>query len=163
MARARRSKQVSEYVERLAAMFAAGGIPRMPARVFALLLATDSGRLTAAEIAEKLQVSAAAVSGAVRYLIQVDLISKESRPGSRSAYYRVHADVWHESIFRRDQMMRRWAEDAREGADLLGRDTPAGARLAETELFFEFVHDEMPKMLARWRKHRSASRTPPIR
>ena len=34
--------------------------------------ATDSGRLTAAELAELLQISPAAVSGAVRYLTQVE-------------------------------------------------------------------------------------------
>ena len=40
------------------------------ARVLASLLATDSGRLTAAELAEQLlQASPAAVCGAVRYLI----------------------------------------------------------------------------------------------
>ena len=55
----------------------------MPARVFAALLATDSGRLTAAELAELLQISPAAVSGAVRYLTQVGMVHREREPGSR--------------------------------------------------------------------------------
>ena len=42
------------------------GVPRMPARVFASVLAEDAGALTAAELAERLQVSPAAISGAVR-------------------------------------------------------------------------------------------------
>ena len=41
---------------------------RMPARAFAAILAADDGRRTAAELAELLEVSPAAVSGAVRYL-----------------------------------------------------------------------------------------------
>ena len=49
----------------------------MPARVFAALLASDSGRLTSAELSALLKVSPAAVSGAVRYLAQVNLVSRE--------------------------------------------------------------------------------------
>lgn len=156
---AAKRRQVSEFVEQFAATMVAAGVPRMPARVFSLLLTTDSGRRTAAEIAAELQISPAAVSGAVRYLQQIDLITKEAQPGSRTAHYRVDIDVWHEAIFRRDQIVKRWADQAGQGAELLGPDTPAGERLTETELFFEFVHDEMPAMLKRWRtirdKHRS--------
>ena len=47
-------------------MLAEAGIARMPARVFAALLVTESGSLTAAELARQLHVSPAAVSGAAR-------------------------------------------------------------------------------------------------
>jgi DNA-binding transcriptional regulator GbsR (MarR family) len=53
-------------VARLAAMLTDAGFPRMPARVFVALLCTDSGRLTASELATAVQGSAGAVSGAVR-------------------------------------------------------------------------------------------------
>jgi ABC-2 type transport system ATP-binding protein len=66
---------VRRFIEGFAAALADGGVPRMPARVFAALLATDSGRLTAAELGERLQVSPAAISGAVRYLTQVALVA----------------------------------------------------------------------------------------
>jgi DNA-binding transcriptional regulator GbsR (MarR family) len=56
----------ARFIERFASVMEESGIPRMPARVFAALLATDSGRLTSSELAELLQVSPAAVSGAVR-------------------------------------------------------------------------------------------------
>jgi DNA-binding transcriptional regulator GbsR (MarR family) len=61
---------VGRFVERFAAILEDSGVPRMPARVFVGLLATDSGSLTAAELAERLQASPAAISGAVRYLAQ---------------------------------------------------------------------------------------------
>ena len=75
-----------------------GGVPRMPARVFAALLATDSGRLTAAELAEQLQISPAAVSGAVRYLIRSASSAASASPGSRRDVYRLHDDLWYEAI-----------------------------------------------------------------
>ena len=88
------TQAVSRFVERFAMTLEESGVPRMPARVFVTLLATDSGALTAAELAERLQVSPAAILGAVRYLIQVDLITRERDPGSRRDRYQVFDDAW---------------------------------------------------------------------
>ncbi|MQA27430.1 MAG: MarR family transcriptional regulator, partial [Micromonosporaceae bacterium] len=41
----------------MAGVLADAGMARMPARVFVALLAADTGRLTASELAERLQVS----------------------------------------------------------------------------------------------------------
>src|SRR3989440_5226648 len=118
------------YIERFAAVLVAAGFPPMPARIFVALLVTDSGRLSAAELAGVLQISPAAVSGAVRYLIQLGLVHKERVPGSRRDYYRMPGSVWDDMLRLRDQVLSRWIAMVREGIDLVGRDTPAGARLA---------------------------------
>lgn len=127
----------------------------MPARVFAALLATDSGRLTAAELAALLHVSAAAISGAVSYLVQVNLASREAEPGSRREHYRVHNETWYEAIASKDQVLDRCERSLREGLDLIGRETAAGARIAETLAFFEFIQTELPAMLERWRARKA--------
>ena len=44
----------------------------------------------------------------------------------------------------------------REGIDLVGPDTPAGARLAEQAAFFEFVAKELPEVLTRWDQYRAS-------
>jgi hypothetical protein len=44
----------------------------------------------------------------------------------------------------------------RGGAELLGRGTPAGARLAESALYFEFVSKELPALLDRWEDFKQA-------
>ena len=144
------------YVERFASVLVAAGIPPMPARVFVALLVAGAGRLTAAELAESLQVSPAAVSGAVRYLTQLGLVHKERVPGSRQDYYRMPDDVWSDMFRLRDQVMQRWAALVREGIELLGPDTPAGARLAGHATFFDFVSGEMPEVLKRWAEYRAA-------
>jgi DNA-binding transcriptional ArsR family regulator len=149
---------VSRFVERFAALFSEAGVPRMPARVFVALLTADSGRLTAAELAERLQVSPAAISGAVRYLSQVNLVSREREPGSRRDIYSVSGDIWYEATLRREPMFARWQSSLREGIDLVGADTPAGERLTETLAFFDFVQEETPAMLERWRARRSELR-----
>jgi predicted transcriptional regulator len=143
---------VSRFVEDLASALTEMGVPRMPARVFAALLTTDSGRLTAAELAAKLHVSPAAVSGAVRYLIQIGMARRESEPGSRRHYYRAPDNVWDEVIGIRDRLMSRWTGVLREGVAVLGADTPAGERVADSVRFFEFVSSELPLVIGRWRE-----------
>ena len=151
-----RDKPRSGFIERFASVLTQSGFPRMPARVFAALLATDSGRLTAAELAALLRVSAAAVSGAVSYLVQVNLTSREAEPGSRREHYRVHSETWYEALARKDQVLDRCERSLREGIDVVGRDTPAGSRIAETLAFFEFIQTELPAMLERWRARKAA-------
>lgn len=146
---------LSKFVERFASVLTESGFPRMPARVFAALLATDSGRLTAAELAGVLHVSPAAISGAVRYLVQVNLVSREVEPGSRREHYRVHSEVWYEAIARKDQVLDRCERSLREGIEVVGRDTAAGRRIAETLAFFEFMQQELPLMLERWRRRKA--------
>lgn len=150
-----RDKSRAAFFERFAAVLTESGFPRMPARVFAALLATDSGRLTAAELATLLRVSAAAISGAVRYLVQVNLASREAEPGSRREHYRVHSETWYEAIARKDQMLDRCERSLRDGIEVVGRETPAGARIAETLAFFEFMQAELPAMLDRWRARKA--------
>jgi predicted transcriptional regulator len=131
------------------------GFPRMPARVFVELITTDSGRLTAAELGATLQASPGAVSGAVRYLIQLGLVRREGEPGSRRHYYRV-PDYWWDDVVRiRENLMGRWAGVMREGAAVLGTDTPAGARVSESARYFEFLSSEMPEVMRRWREQQA--------
>jgi DNA-binding transcriptional regulator GbsR (MarR family) len=142
------------YTERFAAVLVAAGFPPMPARVFVALLVADSGRLSAADLAEVLRISPAAVSGAVRYLIQLNLVHKERMPGSRRDYYRMPGSMWDSLIRQRDQVMARWTALVREGIDLVGPESPAGERLAEQADFLEFVSKELSEVTERWDQHR---------
>ncbi|MEV8043897.1 GbsR/MarR family transcriptional regulator [Streptomyces griseoluteus] len=148
-------ESVSRFVERFAAQLVEAGVPRMPARVFAALLSSDTGTLTSAELGELLRISPAAVSGAVRYLSQVHLVSREREPGSRRERYRVHSDQWYEALTSREAIIKRWEEALREGIISLGPDTPAGRRLTDTLEFFEFIEKDVGGIMERWRRHRA--------
>ncbi|MFD7658359.1 GbsR/MarR family transcriptional regulator [Actinosynnema sp. NPDC059797] len=150
----RDDQAVLRFIERFSSVFVEAGVPRMPARVFVALLATDSGSLTAAELADLLRVSPAAISGAVRYLTQVRLVSRERETGTRRDVYRVFDDVWYEALVRRDEMFRRWEVPLKEGVEVLGPDSSAGRRIAEMRAFFEFVQGELPTLLEHWRQYR---------
>lgn len=120
---------VSRFVERFAAQLADAGMQRMPARIFAALLASESGALTSAELGAQLKVSPAAISGAVRYLAQVNMVTREREPGSRRDRFRVHSDQWYEALTSRDMVIKRWEDALREGVANLGPDSPQGQRL----------------------------------
>ncbi|MEV5873565.1 MarR family transcriptional regulator [Streptomyces sp. NPDC052101] len=147
-------ESVSRFVEHFAAQLVQAGMARMPSRVFAALLASDTGALTSADLSEQLRISPAGVSGAVRYLAQVHMVSREREPGSRRERYRVHSDQWYEALTNREAVIKRWEEALREGVASLGADTPAGRRLAETLDFFEFIEKDVAEMMERWRVYR---------
>lgn len=156
----RDEQAIRRFIERFAATLVEVGIPPMPARVFTALLVTDSARLTAAELSGLLGASPAAISGAVRYLELINMISREREPGSRRDVYTVLDDVWYEVSIQRDQALSRWVSASREGAAVLDPQTPAGKRMVEMLDFLEFLQQELPAVLARWRAHQAARDKP---
>ena len=82
------------------------------------------------------------------------MLTRERQRGSRRDHYRLLDDTWYEMTLRREQVMARWISAGREGTEVLGPDTPAGARMAETVAFFEFVRAELPALIDRWREQR---------
>jgi len=141
---------VRSFIERFTTQLSQAGFPRTPARIFVAMLTSDSSTLTAAELADLLQTSPASVSSGVRYLLQVGLITAEGEPGSRRLHYRMSTAIWQDVVRLRDRQFTAWAAELRHGVDALGQSSPAGARLAETVRYFEFISHEMAGLLARW-------------
>ena len=145
------------FVEDFALLLVDAGVPRMPARVFACVLADDSGALTAGDLAERLQVSPAAISGAVRWLTQMHLLTRAREPGARRDHYRMRDDQWYEATVFKTAALRRFEDVLAEGVALVGADTPAGRRLEETQEFFAFFRAELPALLERFRATRDGA------
>jgi DNA-binding transcriptional regulator GbsR (MarR family) len=148
----RDSAAVREFIERFTAHLVQTGFPRTPARIFVALLTADSSRMTAAELGEVLQASPASVSGGARYLVQVGLIVAEGEPGSRRQHYRMPDTVWQDIVGLRERQFSRWSADLRDGVEVLGADSPAGVRMAQTVRYFEFITAEMAGLLERWQE-----------
>jgi hypothetical protein len=150
---------VARFVEHAAAVLADMGFARMPARVLMLLMATEEPGLTAADLAEGLQVSPAAVSNAVRYLMQVGLAEREAVPGARRDLYRLPDDAWYAASGAKQPAYRKLADVASQGVLATGGpDTPAGARLRDMQSFFDYLDTEVPGVVERWHeiRHRAA-------
>lgn len=147
--------ELARFVERFALLLVESGIPRMPARVFGALLVAEDGKLTAGALGETLQVSPAAVSGAVRYLGQVGLVIRVRDPGERRDHYEVSDDLWYEAYANRDKLLEQWANLLGEGAKIVGLESRAGARLDESRQFFDFMRGELPGLMDRWRAYQA--------
>lgn len=142
-------------VERFAQTMEMSGMPRMAARVFAYVLAEDSDRYTAADLAQGLRVSPAAISGAVRYLLDARLLFREREPGMRSDLYRVYDDdVWGAIMDARLPILDHFLVGMDEAVTLVGSGSRGGRRLVETREFFRFMQREMQDMVDRWRRER---------
>jgi len=130
------------YEDTFATIFMQSGLPRMTARALASLYTTDTGSLTAAEIAGRLQISPGSVSKAVAFLDSQGLIRRE-RDERRRERYVVDDDVLYQSVMASARSTAHLGEVARQGADILGSGTPAAARLENIARFVEFVSASM--------------------
>jgi DNA-binding transcriptional regulator GbsR (MarR family) len=149
---------IADFRERFAQIMVESGMPRMASRVYAALLVTDSGKLSPPELAERLGVGASAISGAVKYLVQVRLVERGREPGTRHDFCRIHQHTWSHYISQSDPVLVRVQAGADDGIALLGLDSPAGQRLDETRRFFAFIRQEIKRSMAKWRRLQAAER-----
>ncbi|GAA4590392.1 MarR family transcriptional regulator [Planotetraspora phitsanulokensis] len=149
---------IADFRERFAQIMVESGMPRMASRVYAALLVTDSGKLSAAELAERLGVGASAISGAVKYLVQVRLVERGREPGTRHDFCRIHEHTWSHFVSQSDPMLVRIQAGADEGIAVLDLDSPAGRRLDETRRFFAFMREEIKRSMEKWRRLQAAER-----
>lgn len=134
---------VRAYEETLTTVFIASGTPRMMARVMACLTLSDSGSLTAAELAERLRVSPASVSKAVAFLESQDLVRRYREEGDRRERYGFDEDIWYRSMVASARSTAQVAAASREGVDVMGRGTPAATRLENAARFLDFIAETM--------------------
>jgi len=146
-----RSTELRQFIEDFALVLTDAGMQRMGARAFGALLSSESGTLTAREIAGVLDVSPAAVSGAVKYLEQAQLVRRMRRAGERVDRYTLGDDTWYTAVATRTQIFESLNRALSVGIEALPDSSLAAERLAETRDFFDYIKTEMPLLVERWR------------
>lgn len=150
---------LARAVERLGQTLETVGLPRMPARVFAFILADDESVYTAADLARGLDVSPAAISGAVRYLTDTHLVVRERNPAGRGDLFRVRdGDIWGTIQAARRPVLDVVIESVQQAVDLLAEGSPGRERVEETRDYFRFVQEDTLGLDQRWREWRAAHR-----
>lgn len=133
---------VRVYEELLTTVLMQSGLPKMMSRVLTCLTTTDAGRLTASELARRLQVSPASVSKAVAFLESQGLVRRE-RDERRRERYVVDDDIWYQTMMASARSNNVVIDTARQGVAILGPSTPAGVRLENIARFFDFVNESI--------------------
>jgi DNA-binding transcriptional ArsR family regulator len=156
---------VDQFEQRLTDALVQMGIPRMICRVLTCLMTADSGSMTSADLVRRLRVSAASISKAIGYLEDQQLVRRE-RDGRRERYL-IDDDVWYRASISSAHTNNVFAQTALDGAEILGPNTPAGARLADTGRFLSYLGEDLLRRSAHWhaltfgRGQREARRRPP--
>ncbi|MGW2254122.1 helix-turn-helix domain-containing protein [Kitasatospora sp. NPDC001660] len=143
---------VREFADRMAELLVHVGMPRMVARVLICLYVTDDGSLTAGELAERLRVSPASVSKATAYLEGQALVRRERDEHRRRTRYVIDGDIWYRALLASAERNAMLAGIAREGAELLGPATPAGARMDGAATLLDRIGQDIVHAVRQWRE-----------
>lgn len=143
-AHGRDAEAVRAYEETFTTVLMGSGMPTMMSRVMACLTLTDSGSLTASELAQRLQVSPASISKAITFLESQSFVRRE-RDERRRERYVVDDDIWYQSMLASARSIAQIVETAREGVGVLGPQTPAAVRLENVARFLDFVSESISR------------------
>ena len=149
-----RSAEVGEFAEQMAATLASAGFPRMAARVMMALMVTESGRLTAEELMERLGVSAAAVSGAVRFLQSLTIIRRLTIPGTRRHQYELPDHPWYDAANSQGPLYTQLIGLSEKGLTAMPEGSNVARRTSEMVDYFRFLRERMPQLGEEWRASR---------
>ena len=129
------------------------GLPRMTGRVLGWLLVCDPPEQTAAQLAEALDASKGAISGATRMLVRARLVDRSHVRGERADRFRVRPDAWDDQI--RDESLERARRLIAAGLEALAGAPPARrARLEELDTFYAWYQTKIPELLAEWHEYK---------
>ncbi|TXN29367.1 GbsR/MarR family transcriptional regulator [Lacisediminihabitans profunda] len=146
--------EVEEFAEQMAATLAAAGFPRMAARVMMALMTAESGRATAEELSRQLGASAAAISGATRYLQSMAIIRRLSIPGTRRHRYELPDHAWYDATSSQGQLYTHLIDLAERGLSAMRPDSKTAQRTAEMADYFRFMRERLPLLLEEWKATR---------
>ncbi|OHV00466.1 HTH-type transcriptional regulator MmpR5 [Mycobacterium talmoniae] len=149
-----------EMAEQLALSLTNLGLQRMTARVLATLLFTEQPTLTMGELADQLQASAGAISGALKMLTSVGLAERVPVPASRRDHYRLRDDAWAVLFTNQNVTLAAMQDAAEAGIAATGADSLARQRLTQMRDFYTFLLAEIPAVLDRWRQRANGSAAP---
>ncbi|MFJ9444444.1 helix-turn-helix domain-containing protein [Kitasatospora sp. NPDC101235] len=138
----RDSEAVAAYEEQLTTVLMGSGLNRMGARVVTCLSTTDAGSLTAAELAQRLQVSPASISKAISFLESQSLVRRE-RDERRRDRYIVDDELYYQAVIASARANDKVIETARQGVAVLGPGTPAAVRLENIARFLDFISESI--------------------
>ncbi|MGB4779158.1 GbsR/MarR family transcriptional regulator [Microbacterium sp.] len=145
----------TEPAEQAASLLTVAGMPRMPARVMMALVGAPDEGYTAVQLADRLGVSAAAVSGAVRYLVSMRFIDRISRPGDRRDRYDLTHDAWSGMITSSAPLYAQLAAAMERIADENAGAPASVARARDVADFLRYLAERMPGLADEWRAARS--------
>ena len=153
-----RAEEQRRLVEEFGLLYEQMGGTRMGGRVSGYLLVCDPPVQSLTRIAEALGVSKAAVSGAVRGLLQFGVVERVSEPGRRGDSYRALPGQM-DDMLGLDHVRTLHALLDRGLASVADKDQTRSnyALMHDLREFARFLESEIPGVLDRWERRRTES------
>jgi len=154
----KRAEEQRRLVEEFGLLYEQMGGTRMAGRVSGYLLTSDPPIQSLTQIAGALGVSKAAVSGAVRVLLQFGVVELVGEPGQRGDFYRALPGQM-DSMLRLDHVRTLHALLDRALASVADEDQTHSnyALMHDLRNFSVFLETEIPGVIARWQRHKADS------
>jgi DNA-binding transcriptional regulator GbsR (MarR family) len=106
--------------------------------------------MTAGELAERLQASSGAISGAIKMLTSVGLVERVPAPKSRRDHYRLRDNAWAVQYTNQNRVTSALMKAAEAGIAATDDGSLARQRLTQMRDFYAFLMSEIPALLDRW-------------
>lgn len=134
------AEQVLGWVERVAGFCAEQyGMPPITGRILGWLMICEPPEQTAAEIAAAIGASRASLTTNMRLLTAGQYVRRRTRPGERTAYYRIDEDAWRRAVRRKLASLDLFRDITGEGLALLGPDAVRAKRIKSADETFRWL------------------------
>ncbi len=130
------------------------GFPRMTGRVLGWLLVCEPAEQTAAQLAQALDASTGAISGATNVLARAKLVDRIRVRGERADRIRLRPGAWDEQVRNQDEINGARALFAQGLAALADAPASRRARLEELDEFYAWWQERMPALWEEWQEHK---------
>lgn len=137
---------------------ASSASPRMAGRILGALLIAEEPYLSGADLAERLHASSGSISTMTRLLEAQRVIERFVLPGSRRDYFRVIEQPWRVSLHHAAAISERYVALLDRALDeVVVEGHPRRQRLADLRDFYDFLSDELPRLVQRFEESKRPS------
>lgn len=141
-----------QFIQETGVLMEDYGLSQMAGRVLGALQVCQPPYMSHDELTESVQTSKGSISIATQMLLRFGVIERLSLPGDRRHYYRIRPGIWMDMYALRPVHLQRHTELAVRGLKALeGEPVEAKERLLEMMVFFDFIEEETPQFIARWK------------
>jgi DNA-binding MarR family transcriptional regulator len=139
-ARRQARQDVLGWVERVSSYYVdVYGMPPIMGRILAWLMICDPPEQNSAEIAAAVGASRASLTTNMQLLTASGLVKRYTRPGGRTAYFRMQDDAWEQVTRRRLAGLAAFRPLAQEGLALVGPQSERGRRIRAASDILEWT------------------------
>ncbi len=147
-----------EFIEKMGIAFERNGAAPMLGRVWGALLVSESGEMTAEELAAGLQASRGAISHATRQLTAMQYAEKFRKAGDRKDYFRIVSHGLVQASRQRVVELRQMQDLLREGMAAMGEGSTASLHHIEEHIAFTHAMElAVERFLDEW-QHKGDAR-----